>query len=121
MLAFAVSKYKKEKRLVSTENPLFFFSTAVYNTKPLIEIQSTNNTNGRQPIIKPKVVSTHRGIKLAIRWITEAAKKRTEKTMGLRLYLELLNAFDKKGYAFKKKEELHNECSKLSFLKSKFR
>lgn len=37
--------------------------------------------------------------------------------MSLRLALELLNAHNKKGYAFKKKEELYNIC-KATYLKT---
>lgn len=37
--------------------------------------------------------------------------------MAFRLYYELLNAYQKKGYAMKKKEDLHKEC-KLTFYAS---
>ncbi len=37
--------------------------------------------------------------------------------MALRLYLELLNAYNKKGYAIKKKTDLHNQCQ-VSFFHS---
>jgi len=37
--------------------------------------------------------------------------------MASSLYLEILNAYQKKGYAIKKKEDLHNLC-KNTFYKS---
>ena len=44
---------------------------------------------------------------LAIRWIVDAARKRSEKTMKERLAGELMDAFNNAGSAVKKKEEVH--------------
>jgi ribosomal protein S7 len=41
--------------------------------------------------------------KLAIRWLIQGAQQRPERTMSLRLYNELNDAYNKKGYALKKK------------------
>jgi small subunit ribosomal protein S7 len=42
-----------------------------------------------------------------MRWLVDAARKRGEKTMGLRLAAEAMEAFENKGAAVKKKEETH--------------
>jgi small subunit ribosomal protein S7 len=44
---------------------------------------------------------------LAMRWIVEAARKRSEKSMNLRLAGELLDASQKKGSAVRKREDVH--------------
>ena len=45
---------------------------------------------------------------MAIRWLIEGAKQRSERTMSLRIYNELKDAYNKKGFVFKKKYEWHN-------------
>ncbi len=44
---------------------------------------------------------------LAMRWLVDAAAKRSEKTMALRLAGELLDAAEGKGAAIKKREDVH--------------
>ena len=42
-----------------------------------------------------------------MRWLVDAARKRGEKSMGMRLAGELGDAFEGKGTAVKKKEDVH--------------
>jgi small subunit ribosomal protein S7 len=42
-----------------------------------------------------------------MRWLVEAARKRGEKSMALRLAGELLDASENKGTAVKKREDVH--------------
>jgi small subunit ribosomal protein S7 len=44
---------------------------------------------------------------LAMRWLREAAKSRSEKSMPLRLAGELLDASEGRGGAVKKRDEVH--------------
>ena len=44
---------------------------------------------------------------LAIRWLVSYARKRGEKTMKERLAGELIDAYNKTGSTFKKKEDVH--------------
>ncbi|MCO6544714.1 MAG: 30S ribosomal protein S7, partial [Gilliamella sp.] len=44
---------------------------------------------------------------LAMRWIVDAARKRGDKSMALRLANELMDAFENKGTAVKKREDVH--------------
>jgi small subunit ribosomal protein S7 len=55
----------------------------------------------------PVEVRTTRRETLAMRWAIEAARKRSEKTMALRLAHELLDAADNRGSAVKKREDTH--------------
>lgn len=96
---------------------LHFLSKAIRHAKPLIQLKNLQQ-GFRKKLLKPLPINSNRGYKLAIDWIIQGAQKRTERTMSLRLYLELLQAYSKKGYAVKQKETYHNEC-KLSFFSSK--
>ena len=44
---------------------------------------------------------------LAMRWLVDSARKRSEKTMGLRLAGELMDAYENRGTAVKKREDTH--------------
>ena len=44
---------------------------------------------------------------LAMRWVIDAARKRSEKTMALRLAHELMDAAENRGSAVKKREDTH--------------
>ena len=101
---------------------LRFFYWALRNARPLLELknqqrQSKGSRRKQKPV--PAPVSSKRGEKLAIQWIIEGAKKRPERTMALRLYLESLDAYNERGCsaAMKKKTELHNQC-KVSFFRA---
>ena len=110
---------KHRKKQTKYLQKLFFFK-AIQNVKPLMELknqQSFKSASRRASKLKAVPISSKRAQKLAIQWIIDGAKQRTE-TMGLSLYLELLNAYEKKGYAIKKKIDLHQRC-KINFFQSK--
>ena len=44
---------------------------------------------------------------LAIRWLIDAARKRSENTMEERLFKELMEASDNRGSSVKKREDTH--------------
>ena len=55
----------------------------------------------------PVEVRPSRRMALAMRWLREAARKRGEKSMGMRLAGELIDASEGRGGAVKKREEVH--------------
>ena len=55
----------------------------------------------------PVEVRSERGMALAIRWIIDAARKRSETTMTDRLANELLDAANERGNAVKKRDDTH--------------
>ena len=55
----------------------------------------------------PVEVRPSRRMALAMRWLVDAARKRGEKSMDLRLAGEMMDAADKKGAAVKKREDVH--------------
>ena len=85
--------------------PLELFSKALENAKPTVEVKSRRVGGATYQV--PVEVRQARSITLAMRWLVEAAKKRSEKNMGLRLAGELLDASENKGSAIKKREDTH--------------
>lgn len=84
---------------------LVVFNKALDNIRPVVELKSRRVGGATYQI--PVEVRTSRSMTLAMRWIVEAAKKRSEKNMGLRLASELLDASENRGGAIKKREDTH--------------
>lgn len=85
--------------------PLEVFETALENVRPTVEVKS-RRVGGATYQVPIEVRATRRDA-LAIRWIIDAARKRREKSMALRLAAELIEASNKSGEAFKKCENTH--------------
>ncbi|MEO5574561.1 MAG: 30S ribosomal protein S7 [Gammaproteobacteria bacterium] len=78
---------------------------ALENVRPMVEVKS-RRVGGATYQVPVEVRSTRRTA-LAMRWLVDAARKRSEKSMSLRLAGEILDAFESKGSAVKKREETH--------------
>ncbi len=89
----------------SNENSLDAFNKALANVRPVVEVKSRRVGGATYQI--PVEVRNDRSITLAMRWLVDASKERSEKNMGLRLAGELLDASEKRGSAIKKREETH--------------
>jgi small subunit ribosomal protein S7 len=84
---------------------LAVFNKAVSNTKPILEIRSRRVGGATYQV--PVEVRPNRRTTLSMRWIIEAARKRSERTMKERLAAELLDASENKGSAIKKRDDTH--------------
>jgi len=87
------------------QDALAVFNEAIENVKPVVEVKSRRVGGATYQV--PCEVRAERRQALAIRWIIEAAKKRSETTMTERLANELLDAMANKGSAVKKREDTH--------------
>lgn len=85
--------------------PLEVFEDALENVRPTVEVKS-RRVGGATYQVPIEVRPTRRNA-LAIRWIIEAARKRREKSMAIRLAEELIEASKQTGEAFKKCENTH--------------
>ncbi len=85
--------------------PLEVFEEALENVRPTVEVKS-RRVGGATYQVPIEVRPTRRNA-LAIRWIIEAARKRREKSMAIRLAEELIEASKQTGEAFKKCENTH--------------
>lgn len=85
--------------------PMDVFEQSLDNIRPMVEVKSRRVGGANYQV--PIEVRGERGVALAMRWMVDSARKRSEKTMGLRLAGEIMDAFENKGSAVKKKEETH--------------
>ena len=88
----------------TNKEPLKFFHDAIDNVKPNLEVKSrrVGGATYQVPMEGPKRAQT-----LAMKWIVDCAVKRNEKTMKERVANEIIDAFNNKGNAVKKREETH--------------
>ncbi len=87
------------------EKALETLGQALDNIKPSVEVKS-RRVGGATYQIPIEVRATRRET-LAMRWAIDAARKRSEKTMALRLAHELMDAAENRGSAVKKREDTH--------------
>ncbi len=87
------------------QKSLELLAQALDNIKPVVEVKS-RRVGGATYQVPVEVRATRRET-LAMRWAIDAARKRPEKTMALRLAHELLDAADNRGSAVKRREDTH--------------
>lgn len=84
---------------------LDIFDQALDNIRPSVEVRARRVGGSTYQI--PVEVRPSRRTALAMRWLKIAASQRSEKTMAQRLSAEILDAYDNKGIAVKKREDTH--------------
>ncbi len=87
------------------DDPLPVFKRAVENIKPSLEVKSRRVGGSTYQI--PVEVRPSRRMTLAIRWLIQHARDRSERTMQDRLAAELLDASNRTGLSWKKREDTH--------------
>ncbi|MEK6771866.1 MAG: 30S ribosomal protein S7 [Pseudomonadota bacterium] len=87
------------------KDPLELFRAALDNVRPMVEVKSRRVGGATYQV--PVEVRSDRQMALAMRWITDAARGRSGKSMGTRLADELMDAAEKRGNAVKKREDVH--------------
>ncbi|MGG4775810.1 30S ribosomal protein S7 [Paenalcaligenes sp. Me52] len=87
------------------KDPIEVFTAAINNVKPVVEVKGRRVGGANYQV--PVEVRPVRRLALAMRWVREAAKKRSEKSMDLRLAGELLDAAEGRGGAMRKREDTH--------------
>jgi len=89
----------------TSDDPIKLFKKAIENVKPVLEVKSRRVGGANYQI--PIEVGQDRRVSLSIRWLLMSARKRGEKGMTDRLAAELLDAYNGRGAAVKKKEDTH--------------
>ena len=92
----------------SGKDPVEVFTTALNNVRPLVEVKSRRVGGANYQV--PVEIRPVRRLALAMRWLREAAKSRSEKSMSQRLAGELLDASEGRGGAMKKRDEVHRRA-----------
>ena len=97
----AMEKIKSKTK----EEPINVFNEAINNIKPTVEVRSRRVGGATYQV--PVEVKTKRAQALAIRWLVDASRKRKDKHMSDKIFNELFDAYEKKGAAVKKREDVH--------------
>jgi small subunit ribosomal protein S7 len=85
--------------------PLEVLDKAMENVAPMVEVKSRRVGGATYQV--PIEVRASRRQALAMRWLIDAARKRGEKSMQLKLAGELMDAAEQRGSAVKKREDTH--------------
>ena len=86
-------------------DPLEIFEEALDQVGPHVEVKSRRVGGATYQV--PVEVKNKRAQALAIRWLIDSARKRKDKNMSDKIFNELYDAYEKKGAAVKKKEDVH--------------
>ena len=89
----------------SDEEPMEILGKAMENVRPTVEVKSRRVGGATYQV--PIEVRPGRRNSLAMRWLIDAARKRSEKSMAFRLAGELMDAAASRGSAVKKREDTH--------------
>ena len=97
----AIDKLKTK----SKEEPIKIFNEAINNLRPTVEVRSRRVGGATYQV--PVEVRSKRAQALAIRWLISASRKRKDKLMTDKIFNEIFDAYQNKGSAIKKKEDVH--------------
>ncbi len=90
---------------LDSENPLEVFERALKNVSPNFEVKSRRVGGANYQI--PFPVAGHRQLHYSFSWLVQAARGRKGIPYSQRLALEIVDAYNETGAAFKKKEDTH--------------
>jgi small subunit ribosomal protein S7 len=94
-----------EKKGQSEEESVEVLGLALENVKPMVEVKSRRVGGATYQV--PIEVRVARRDTLAMRWVIDASRNRSEKSMSQRLANELMDASENRGAAVKKREDTH--------------
>ena len=87
------------------EDSLGVFKRALENVRPTVEVRSRRVGGATYQV--PVEVRPQRRLSLSMRWLIQAARDRSEKSMAEKLAAELIDAANNRGTSIKKKEDTH--------------
>ncbi len=90
---------------ITAEEPIAVFKKALENCKPSLEVRSRRVGGATYQV--PCDVRPTRRLALAMKWIVAYSRERGEKTMEARLAGEVIDAYNNRGNAIKKREDVH--------------
>ena len=94
------------KQKVGDDKKAFqLFEKAINQIRPSVEVRSRRVGGGVYQI--PAEVRPRRALALALRWLISSAASRSDKTMGQRLAVEIIESVEGRGNAVKKKQDVH--------------
>ena len=103
--AIIYDAFNQIKEKVQEDEPLEVFKKAIENIKPQLEVRSRRVGGATYQV--PVDVRPSRRVTLALRWLVTYSRARGEKGMANRVANELVDAYNNRGNAIKKKEDVH--------------
>ena len=100
-----INKSMLDGKKLDSEDPLAVFEKALKNVSPSFEVKSRRVGGANYQI--PFPVQGHRQLHYAFSWLVQAARARNGMPYSQRLALEIVDAYNEAGAAFKKKEDTH--------------
>ena len=97
----ALEKIKSKTK----DEPINIFNDAIKNVRPTVEVRARRVGGATYQV--PTEVKSKRSQALAIRWLIDASRKRKDKKMSDKIFNEIYDAYQNKGLAIKKKEDMH--------------
>jgi len=97
----AIEKIKSKVK----EEPLTIFNEAINNIRPTVEVRSRRVGGATYQV--PVEVKAKRSQALALRWLIAASRNRKDKKMSDKIFNEIYDAYQNRGSAIKKKEDMH--------------
>ena len=95
----------KEITEKTKKEPVEVFEKALESVGPMVEVKARRVGGATYQV--PVEVKSKRAQALAIRWLIDSARKRKDKHMSDKIFNELYDAYEKKGAAVKKREDVH--------------
>nr|YP_010728923.1 ribosomal protein S7 [Lithothamnion corallioides]WEA77093.1 ribosomal protein S7 [Lithothamnion corallioides] len=89
----------------TSNDPLEILEKAIRNATPLVEVKARRVGGSTYQV--PMEIRAYRGTNLALRWLTQFAKKRSGKNMANKLANEIVDASNDNGNTIRKREETH--------------
>ena len=86
-------------------SPIDVFDTALRNATPLLEVKPRRVGGATYQV--PVEIRGDRRLSLGVRWIVQAARKRSGKSMSEKLAAEFVDAMNGLGAAVKRREDTH--------------
>ncbi len=99
------SALEQATKKLEQDDPIAVFERALKNVSPNFEVKSRRVGGANYQI--PFPVSGHRQHHYAFTWLVQAARDRSGMPYSQRLMLEIVDAYNETGAAFKKKEDTH--------------
>ncbi len=103
--AVVYDAFEEIKKILKTETPLEVYKEALRNAGPLMEIRSRRVGGANYQV--PREVRPERRMFLSLRWVIDAARSKSGKTMAKRLADEIIAASKNEGEAIKKRDNVH--------------
>lgn len=92
-------------KLRTTQDPLLLFEKALRNVSPRVQVKAKRIGGATYQV--PVLLNKYKATLLALKWIIEFSKKRTGKSISIKIANELIEAAKGSGNSIKKKEETH--------------